>query len=116
MSKTTIMSFGFKYGLPNANYYFDVAFIKNPAREQKWGFFAPADKEMEQYVLSQKTAKNFLDRLFPLLETLLDIDQHQVFAFGCNSGRHRSFIVAEYIYSQLKDREYDVRIKHRDID
>ena len=116
MSKATVMSFGFKYGLPNANYYFDVAFIKNPAREDTWNFYSCVDKNMEEYILSQNDCKDFLYKLLPLIEKLLEIDHHQIIAFGCNAGRHRSFVIAEYVYNHLKGRGYDVKIEHRDVD
>lgn len=114
--KVTLMSFGFKYGLPNANYYFDVGFLRNPAREEKWSFFSKPTEEMRRYVLEQPEARTFMDKVVPLLAFLADIDQNQVFAFGCNAGRHRSSILVEELAKRLKGEGIDVDVCHRDND
>lgn len=116
MNRVKLLSFGFKYGQPRANYYFDVGFIKNPAREKKWSFFADADDEMSAYVMQQKTAKEFVDKVVPLIELLSQIDQNQVFAFGCSAGRHRSTIIVNTIKGILKIRGIHADVEHRDLD
>jgi RNase adaptor protein for sRNA GlmZ degradation len=46
---------------------------------------------------------------------LLDrLDGGQVLAYGCNSGRHRSCIVVEYIGHELRRFGLDIDIVHRD--
>ena len=110
----TLMSFGFKYGAPNANYYFDVGFLKNPAREAKWGFFSKMNDEMTQLLIEQEQAKEFLERIIPLLEFLATIDQNQIFAFGCSAGRHRSSLLVEEIGRRLNAKGINVKIVHRD--
>jgi len=111
-----LMSFGFKYGIPHANYYFDVGFIKNPAREAKWGFFAEPDDEMRAYVLSQPTVVEFLKYVVPLIKMLAPLDQSQVFAFGCNAGRHRSYVLVEEISRQLTQLGVANKVVHREED
>jgi len=114
MSKITLMSFGFKYGQPNANYYFDVGFIKNPARESNWGFESEVDEEMKRFVLEQPQAAAFIQTVMPLIVFLKDIDQHQVFAFGCSAGRHRSPVIVEVLASILQDSGTEVEVIHRE--
>jgi len=109
-----LMSFGFKYGIPNANYYFDVGFIKNPAREIKWNFFSRPDEDMRAYVLDQPPVIEFLKYVVPLIVMLAPLDQSQVFAFGCNSGRHRSYILVEEISRQIKALGVDNKVIHRE--
>lgn len=111
-----LMSFGFKYGIPNANYYFDVGFIKNPARDPKWSFFSRPDSEMRAFVLEQPPVIEFLKYVVPLIKMLAPLDQTQVFAFGCNSGRHRSYILVEEIARQLKDMGVGNKVVHREED
>ena len=111
-----LMSFGFKYGIPNANYYFDVGFIKNPAREANWSFFSVPDDEMRAYVLNQPPVQEFLKYVVPLIRMLAPLDQSQVFAFGCNSGRHRSYILVEEISRQLKGMHISNKVVHREED
>jgi RNase adaptor protein for sRNA GlmZ degradation len=114
-SRITLMSFGFKYGLPNANYYFDVGFVKNPARESKWSFFSEPSGEMVAYVLDQEKVREFIDKVLPLLVFLSAVDQHQVFAFGCNAGRHRSSILVGELSRRLKGEGIDNDVIHRDL-
>ncbi len=110
-----LMSFGFKYGLPRANYYFDVGFIKNPARESRWGFFAEADDRMRTYVLGQEEVRRFVELTLPLLIHLSGLDQNQVFAFGCNAGRHRSTILVEELSRLLEESGVKTHVHHRDL-
>lgn len=107
------MSFGFKYGLPQANFYFDVSFAKNPARESKWGLFAKEDAEMARYVLQQEKVARFIDLVIPLMYHLVELDGFHTVAFGCNSGRHRSPIIVNEVARRI---ENDIRhvIYHRD--
>ncbi len=100
--RITLITFGFKYGAPNANYYFDVSFLTNPAREAKWGLFAKPSPEMRDYVLEQPSCQRFLDRLVPLVATLVELDDDARIGIGCSSGRHRSYIVAEELKRRLE--------------
>lgn len=115
MKKITLMSFGFKYGAPNANYYFDVGFLKNPSREKSWDFFSYPDSEMAKFVLDQPQAKRFIELVLPLLLYLADIDQNQVVAFGCSAGRHRSNILVEELSRLVKQEGVHVITLHRDL-
>lgn len=110
------MSFGFKYGVPRSNYYFDVGFLKNPARQEGWDFFCDTDSKMCDFVLGQEQAKKFIDLVVPLIEFLSTIDQHQVFAFGCSAGRHRSTVLVNFIAQLLKEKGIETNVEHRDMD
>ncbi len=112
----TLVSFGFRYGIPRANYYFDVNFAKNPAREEIWGFFAQPDHQMRSYVLEQESVATFIDHTEPLLAFLATLDQRQVCAFGCSAGRHRSPIIIDELAERLKGRRIHTQIVHRDSD
>jgi UPF0042 nucleotide-binding protein len=116
LAKIKLVSFGFKYGVPRSNYYFDVGFIKNPARENSWDFFCDTSPEMCQFVLEQEQAKEFIDKVVPLIEFLSTIDQNQIFAFGCSAGRHRSTVIVDSIASLLKRKGINVDVEHRDME
>jgi UPF0042 nucleotide-binding protein len=109
------MSFGFKYGVPRANYYFDVGFLKNPSREKNWSFFSNPDAAMNQFIMVQPQAMKFMELVVPLLRFLSDIDQNQIFAFGCSAGRHRSNILVEEIAKRLTKEGINVNVVHRDL-
>jgi UPF0042 nucleotide-binding protein len=110
-----LKSFGFKYGTPRANYYFDVSFIVNPARVSKWGLMALVDDEMRQFVLGQDKVSGFIEMVVPLIEFIDTLDGGLVVAFGCNSGRHRSVIVVDEIARLFKERGRPVNVSHTDL-
>ncbi|HVS12272.1 MAG TPA: RNase adapter RapZ [Planctomycetota bacterium] len=110
----TLVTFGFKFGSPNTNYYFDVSFLKNPAREERWGLFAQPGAEMRDFVLEQPLCQAFLEVAVPLIHTLLECDDDVRIGLGCSSGRHRSYIVAEEIKRRMQSEETQVRLIHRE--
>ena len=110
----TLMSFGFKYNFPNANYFFDVGFIKNPAREEKWNFFSDVNGKMRHFVLQQPNAKKFIECVVPMIKFLSGLDNNSIFAFGCSAGRHRSPVLVEELARQLREGGLEVKVAHRD--
>jgi len=109
-----IMSFGFKFGPPQANHYFDVSFVSNPARQRRWGMFSKVNHEMVEFVLAQPAVQRFVEMVVPLIEHVATLDSYQVVAFGCNAGRHRSPIIVDEVASRLVDR-VPLRVEHRDL-
>lgn len=114
MQKITLISFGFKYGIPNSNYYFDVSFAKNPARESRWNLFDKPDAQMVDYVLSQPSVNEFISALIPMLKVIVTLDDDARVALGCNAGRHRSAIIVENEASRLRDAGNEVEVIHRE--
>jgi RNase adaptor protein for sRNA GlmZ degradation len=109
-----LTTFGFKYGAPAANYFFDVSFLKNPAREEQWDLFADPDDEMRAFVLGQQACQDFLRDVLPLIRTVLRCDDGVRVAIGCNAGRHRSRIVAEELSRRLSAEGVVVKLIHRE--
>jgi RNase adaptor protein for sRNA GlmZ degradation len=109
-----LTTFGFKYGAPAANYFFDVSFLKNPAREEQWDLFADPDDEMRAFVLGQQACQDFLRDVLPLIRTVLRCDDGVRVAIGCNAGRHRSRIVAEELSRRLSVEGVVVKLVHRE--
>lgn len=114
MSEINLMSFGYKYGAPDANYVFDVSFLKNPARERRWSFWAPVDAAMQHWIIGQEEYDLFKEAVMPLLVFLSNTDADVRVAFGCSAGRHRSVIVVNLLAKALHDCQVNVRIKHRE--
>ena len=110
----TLVTFGFKYGVPNTNYYFDVSFLRNPAREERWNLFSQSDPEMTEFVLEQPACQAFLESMLPLIHTLLECDDDVRIGLGCSSGRHRSYIVAEELKRRIESEDVSVRLIHRE--
>ncbi len=113
-ARIVLQSFGFKYGLPAANYYFDVGFATNPARQPQWTFFSDVDEEMVKFVLAHEPVSRFLDLVVPLIEHLATIDSHHVIALGCSAGRHRSPILVHELARRLEP-EIPITLRHREL-
>lgn len=119
--QVTIMSFGFKYGLPaDADMVADVRFLPNP-------FWIPAlraktglDEEVSDYVLAQNGAREFVDAYATALSPVLagyqrENKRHATIAVGCTGGKHRSIAVAQELAALLRGFPgVAVSIKHRD--
>lgn len=118
----TIMSFGFKYGIPeDADLVFDVRFLPNPYYIEDLKAKTGNDKEVQEYVLNNERADVFLEKLTGMIDFLLpnyiwEGKNHLVIAIGCTGGKHRSVTLANCLYDFVKKQEqYGVRIEHRDI-
>lgn len=117
----TVLSFGFKYGIPvDSDLVFDVRFIPNPFYIPELKPFSGLDAPVRDYVLGQDETKEFLGKLTDMLEFLIpnykkEGKRQLIIAIGCTGGRHRSVAIANEIYQNLHEKNYDVYIEHRDI-
>ena len=116
--RLTLMSFGFKFGPPPCNYYFDVSFLKNPAREKKFGLFSETNKDMVKFIQDQNGCKQFVEKVSDLALFLIEQDNDIRIGIGCNAGRHRSKIICQLIANQidkmLSSSDIHIKIFHRE--
>lgn len=119
----TILSFGFKYGIPSdSDLVFDVRFLPNPyyidGLKQQTG----NDGEVQDYVMGYDAAKEFLNKLEDMLEFLIphyitEGKNQLVVSIGCTGGKHRSVTLANKLYEKLSKRvEFGLKVEHRDIE
>ena len=118
----TILSFGFKKGIPaDADLVFDVRFLPNPFYIDELKHKTGNDKEVQDYVMEFEEAGTFLQKLTDMITFLIPNyvkeGKHQlVIGIGCTGGKHRSVTLANALYAGLKDRgTYGVKLYHRDI-
>lgn len=119
----TILSFGFKYGIPgDADLVFDVRFLPNPYYIPELRPMSGNDAPVRDYVMNSETARTFLDKLTDMVQFLIPNyvaeGKHQlVIAIGCTGGKHRSVTLANALYYALEQEEgYGLKIEHRDIE
>ena len=117
----TILSFGFKYGIPSdADLVFDVRFLPNPYYHDELRPLTGKDKEVADFVLGFKEAHMFLDKLEDMLAFLIpnyiaEGKNQLVVAIGCTGGKHRSITLAESLYDRMKGYDdYGFKLEHRD--
>lgn len=118
----TILSFGFKYGIPaDSDIVMDVRFLPNPYYVDGLRPKTGNDVEIQQYVMQFPEAKEFLDKLENLVSFLIPhyIDEGKnqlVISIGCTGGKHRSVTLANELYKRLDgNKDYGLKIEHRDI-
>lgn len=118
----TILSFGFKYGIPaDSDLVFDVRFLPNPYYVEGLRAKTGNDKEIQDYVFQYDEAHTFLDKLSDMLNFLIpnyiaEGKNQLVISIGCTGGKHRSVTLANALYQKLSgNREYGIKIEHRDI-
>ena len=118
----TILSFGFKYGIPeDADLVFDVRFLPNPYYVPELKGHTGNEKEVQDYVMNSEVSHTFVDKLFELIDFLipnyiLEGKNRLVIAVGCTGGKHRSVTVANALYERLSGKDFVLKIEHRDID
>jgi UPF0042 nucleotide-binding protein len=119
--KVTVVSFGFKYGIPvDADMVADMRFLPNPHWVPELRPLTGRDDKVAGYVKERPEAKAFLDQYLPLLETvtagyLREGKRFMTLAVGCTGGKHRSVAMAEEIAVRLGERGIDARPSHRDL-
>lgn len=119
--RVTIMSFGFKHGLPlDADHVADVRFLANPFWVEELRHHTGLDDDVREYVLASEGTYEFLDRYLGLFRPVFAgyVREHKRFvtiAIGCTGGRHRSVSIAEEMSHGLRDMGHRVRVVHRDV-
>ena len=120
--QTTIMSFGFKHGLPmDVDMVFDVRFLPNPYWEDSLREGRGLDVPVRDYVLGQADAQAFIDRSVDLVASLIPSFGREGKAYltvgiGCTGGHHRSVAIAEEIARRLRLDGFLLSVFHRDLE
>jgi UPF0042 nucleotide-binding protein len=118
----TILSFGFKHGIPvDSDLLFDVRFLPNPHFVPTLRKFTGRDAKVVRYLDRAKGTQEFLEHTLNLLRFLIPQYAREGKAYltvgiGCTGGRHRSVAIAEALRKGLSGLEgVRIRVKHRDI-
>ncbi len=117
----TVMSFGYKYGLPvDADLVVDCRFLPNPHWVPELRSHSGRDDDVRDYVLAQEGAVEFLDRYEGLVRLLADGylregKRYVLLAVGCTGGKHRSVAMSEQLALRLAGQGIDVQVQHRDL-
>jgi len=119
--KVTVVSFGFKYGIPvDADLVADMRFLPNPHWVPELRPMTGQDPDVADYVKGRPGAKEFLDQYLSLVEIvakgyLEEGKRFATIALGCTGGKHRSVAMTEEMAQRLRHLGYDARAIHRDL-
>lgn len=117
----SVVSFGFKYGIPlDSDLVFDVRFLPNPFYIEELKRFSGHRAEVRDYIMQWPQTVKFIDMLKEMIGFLIPYyvkegKSQLVISIGCTGGKHRSVTVANSLYQFLKERDERVIIDHRDI-
>lgn len=117
----TVMSFGYKYGLPlDADVVLDCRFLPNPHWVEGLRAQTGLDPEVREYVFSRPGATDFLARSDELLTIIragyaTEGKRFLTLGVGCTGGRHRSVAIATALADRLVAARVEVRVVHRDL-
>ena len=116
-----VMSFAYKNGLPdNADYVFDVRFLRNPHWDPELRALTGEVKAVSSYVQADQGFEDFFHHLISMSNLFLDRARkdgraHLHFAFGCTGGKHRSVTTARAFAAWLEKEGHEVIMSHREL-
>ncbi len=117
----TVMSFGFKYGIPvDADMVADARFLPNPYWDEALRPLTGQDARVAADVLGRPGASDFLEtyeRLVHIVTSgyLREGKRYVTVAVGCTGGKHRSVAISEALAAQLSGSGIETSVIHRDL-
>ncbi len=117
----TLVTFGYKYGIPyDLDLLFDLRFLPNPHFVPELRAHTGEERQVKDYIMARPESVEFLKRLESFIEYLLpryrtEGKSYLTIGFGCTGGRHRSVAVSNMVADHLREKGYDVNVKHRDL-
>ena len=118
----TVLSFGFKHGVPlDADLLFDVRCLPNPHFVPTLRRRTGRDRTVAAFLERDESTRQFMDKMEEYLRYLMPFyvaegKSYLTIAIGCTGGRHRSVMIAERLKRGLSDVGVArVRVRHRDL-
>jgi UPF0042 nucleotide-binding protein len=119
--RVTVLSFGFKYGLPpDADFVADARFLPNPYWVPELRDHTGREPAVSRYVLGQRGAGTFVETLSRLINATAsgferEGKRYVTVAVGCTGGQHRSVAIAEELARRLREIRLSAHAQHRDL-
>ena len=118
---TTLMSFGFKYGVPlESNFVYDVRCLPNPYFVPGLSDFDGRTRDVQEYLFAQSDVQEYFGKLvdfvrFSVEKSYREGQSLMTLAVGCTGGRHRSVAIIERL-AHIRHPSCIIVTKHRDIE
>jgi UPF0042 nucleotide-binding protein len=119
--RVTVLSFGFKYGLPpDADFVLDARFLPNPYWVPELRDHTGREPDVSRYVLGQRGAVTFVETYARLINATApgferEGKRYLTVAVGCTGGKHRSVAIAEELARRLRELRVVANPQHRDL-
>lgn len=117
----TVISFGFKYGIPlDSDLVIDVRFLPNPHYQPTLRSLTGNDPVVRDFVFGAPVTGEFMEKFAGFVEFLIPqyIKEGKttlMIAIGCTGGMHRSVALANRLGEILVEKDFRVTVRHRDI-
>lgn len=118
----TVMSFGYKYGLPmSADIVLDARFLPNPYYVDELRPMCGLDRPVRDYVFACQQTRDFMEQLEKMIDFLLPLYAEEgklalTIAIGCTGGQHRSVALAAALNEHLSAQGVNSVNVNRDVD
>ncbi len=118
----SVQSFSYKRGIPRGvDMVFDCRFLRNPHWEPDLRELDGRSGKVAEYIAGDARYGEFFTKISGLAELLLPAfaqegKSHISIAFGCTGGQHRSVAVTEQLANELAASEWQVSIRHRELE
>jgi UPF0042 nucleotide-binding protein len=119
--RVTVLSFGFKYGLPpDSDFVLDARFLPNPYWVPELREHTGREAAVSRYVLGQRGAATFVETYARLINATApgferEGKRYLTVAVGCTGGKHRSVAIAEELARRLRGARLAAHAQHRDL-
>jgi UPF0042 nucleotide-binding protein len=119
--RVTVLSFGFKYGLPpDADFVIDARFLPNPYWVPELRPYTGREPAVSRYVFEQRGAVVFVETYARLINATApgferEGKRYLTVAVGCTGGKHRSVAIAEELARRLRELRISASAQHRDL-
>jgi len=119
--QVTLFSFGYKYGLPDADTVWDIRFLPNPYYVPELKDKTGLERDVAAYVLNNARTVHFLSFFEPCLLSFLRSHEEAGreairLAVGCTGGKHRSVAIVEHVKRIMRDHAVETQVFHRDME
>lgn len=119
----TLVSFGFKYGIPNyIDMLYDARFLANPYFIEHLKNQKGTDKDVYDFVINNEETQDFLNLIYQNLKFLIpryvrEGKSYLTLSVGCTGGRHRSPAIITRIAEEV-EKTFNIKSKviHRDME
>lgn len=117
-----VMSFGFKYGIPNStDLVMDVRFLPNPYYDENMRYRTGLDEDIFKYVTENEQCSEFIKMYTQMIAYLIpyyirDGRRQLTVSIGCTGGKHRSVAITRALSESLRHKSIAVKSSHRDIE
>ena len=118
----TVMSFGYKHGLPmDADLVFDARFLPNPFYVEDLRPLCGLDRPVFEFVFGYQQTRQFMEKLQDMVDFLLPLYIEEgklglTIAIGCTGGHHRSVAIASALNNYLTAKGVNSVNVNRDLD